>query len=164
MPRVRLQGPVHSFHMSLWWPAGYVAAAAAGIGVPLAVAIVAAIGWAPPIEVLLAAVAVAVAADEALALLGVLALVAYFPVRVAPAGLGGFDPWGRYRELAWADIRSARPVNVLGLRYVRAYAAEDRATLSVPLFLHDRDGFCRLVRAYAGPEHPLARALHEDLT
>jgi hypothetical protein len=164
MPRVRLQGPIQSFRMSFWWLAGYIMAAAAGIGVPLAVAILVCTSRVPRFEVLLAAVAGAVAADEALALLSVLALVAYFRVRVGPGGLGGFDPWGRYREVAWADIRSARPVNVLGLRYVRAYAAKARATLSVPLFLRDRDGFCRLVRRYAGPEHPFARALHDALT
>jgi hypothetical protein len=150
--------------MSLGWLFGYVMVAAAGIGVPLALALVRFAGATPPPGQLFGAVAIAVGVGEVAALLCLLAFIAYFKVRVSPKGLGGFDPWGRYREVAWDQLRGARPVNLLGLKFLRAYGAGGKAVLSLPLFLSDLERFCSLVRQHAGPEHPLAIALHEEMT
>src|SRR5262249_25902123 len=112
----------------------------------------------------LVAVAVGIGGGEVAALLCLLAFSAYFKVRVTPAGLGGFDAWCRYREGAWDQLRVSRPGNVLGLKYLRAYATGTKVPLWLPVFLNDLDRFCALVRKHAGPEHPLALALHEEMT
>jgi hypothetical protein len=150
--------------MSFWWLFGYVMVAAAGIGVPLALALVMLAGVKPPPGQLLGAVALGVGGGEVAALLCLLAFIAYFKVRVSAEELGGFDAWGRYREITWDHLRVARPVNLLGLKYLRVYGTGGKALLSLPLFLSDLEGFCRLVRRHAGPEHPLALALHEEMT
>jgi hypothetical protein len=150
--------------MSLWWLFGYVMVPAAGIGVPLALALVSLAGAPPPPGQLLGGVALGVGGGEVAALLCLLAFIAYFQVRVSPEGLGGFDAWGRYREVTWDHLCGARPVNLLGLKFLRAYGPGGKAVVSLPLFLSGLERFCGLVRRHAGPEHPLAVALHEEMT
>jgi hypothetical protein len=50
------------------------------------------------------------------------------------------------------------------LKFLRAYGTGGKVVLSLPLFLGDLERFCWLVRHHAGPEHPLAIALHEEMT
>jgi hypothetical protein len=159
-----MSGSVESFRISFWVLWAYVVIAATGIGVPLALALVACLGLWPPWDKLVVAVGGGVGVAEISASLLLLVYIAYFKVTVGPDGLGGFNSWGGFRKFAWADISSVRRINLLGLPYLRVYAEARKASLGLPLFLRDRERFCRLVRAYAGPEHPVARALYEDLT
>jgi hypothetical protein len=104
---------------------------------------------------------VGLTAGELVGLLITALLVFYFKVYAGPEGLRAYNFWGLYRTVAWEDIRSARPVNFLGLRYLRAHTANASSPLWLPLFLTEQDRFDALVRAHAGPSHPLTRALLE---
>jgi hypothetical protein len=154
---------VESFRVSFWWLFGYVAVISVALGVPLALAIVIGLGFRPPPDVLLVAVLGAIAGADVLAFLALLGVVALYKVQVGADGLRAFTFWGRYRKVPWGDVLSARPVNFLGMRSIRAPTAGPGAPLWIPLFLRDLDGFCALVRRHAGPEHPLARALHQEV-
>jgi hypothetical protein len=103
-----------------------------------------------------------IAAAEAFGLLYTLAVVFYFKVYAGPTGLRCYNFWGVYRTVAWADIRSARPFNFLGLPFVRTHTANAITPLWVPLFLTEPERFAALVRRCAGPENPLTRAIEAD--
>jgi hypothetical protein len=154
--------PAESFRMSFWWLLGYVVLAQVALFVPVILAVFLARPLLPPLGVLLGSFVAGVAFLELYALAFVAALSAYFKVYVSPDGLRAFNFWGLYREVAWAELRSAGPVNFLGLKYLRAYPTGGRAPLWLPLFLRDQGRFCALVRQYAGPEHPVAVALQEE--
>jgi hypothetical protein len=78
-------------------------------------------------------------------------------IRVFEQGIGGADFWGRYREIPWSRVRSARRTNVGGLRYVAVSSSAPEVELWIPTFLADRAGFCAALRTHAGPAHPLTR-------
>jgi hypothetical protein len=157
---------VESFRVSFWPLLGYLLLGVSVLGLP-AVSMEVAVLWvlAPgtPLEVWLVAVGGAVAVGEVVAALAALAGVWYFRVDVGPEGLRSYDSWYLFREVAWADILSARPRNILGLKSLRLQTAGARAPLWLPPFLADRERFHGLVMRYAGPDHPLAIALHEDV-
>jgi hypothetical protein len=157
-------GSVETFRISFWWLWAYVVISATAIGVPLAFAVVTCVGPWPGWDRVLFAVAAGVGGAEILASLLLLIYIAYFKIYVSPDRLGAFNSWALYREFSWGNIHSVRRINMLGLEYLRAYASGAKAPLWLPLFLRERERFCRLVREYTGPEHPLARALHEELT
>ena len=91
---------------------------------------------------------------------GNVALVAAFQVRVHTRGIRGYNFWGRYRDVDWSSMVSARPINTLGLRYVRV-ACEEGFVLWIPLFLVDQRRFVELVCELAGGDHPLTRFFTE---
>lgn len=157
-----MENLVEAFRWSFWWVAIYVVAIGTAIGVPLAIGIVALLGLTPPIAILLLAVAAGVAGAEAVGLLGVFLLSRFFQIYVSRDRLGAYNSLGVYREARWSDIDKVRPLNVVGLRYLRVTDNESRIPLWVPLYLNDREGFYRRVCEYAGPEHPLAVALHAE--
>lgn len=101
-------------------------------------------------------------AGEAAALVWTVPCVMYFTIRVSPAGLYGFDFWGRYHEVAWDSITRAVPVNFLGLKFLRVFAPQLRRPLWLPLFLNGQDRFMQMVRTYAGPKNLLTRILWEN--
>jgi hypothetical protein len=84
-------------------------------------------------------------------------------VYAGPAGLRAADFWGRFREVPWTEVVAVRPINMLGLKYLRAYRAGGGSPLWLPLFLGDLGGFGLVVRRYAGPQHPLAVALLDEV-
>jgi hypothetical protein len=140
----------------------YVVAIGTAIGVPLAIGIVALLGLTPPIAILMLAVAGGVAGAEVVGLLGVLVMSRFFQIYVSPDHLGAYNPWGVYREARWSEIEKVRPVNILGLRYLRATTSGSKRILSIPLFLGNREEFYWRICEYAGPEHPLTIALHAE--
>jgi hypothetical protein len=151
------EGPVESFRCSFW----LFFAVILGFGLFVSLALIAFL-WGWRIDPL--AVVAGIAAGEAVGLLYTLAVVFYFKVYVGPVGLRCYNFWGVYRTAAWDDIRSARPFNFLGLRFLRAHTADARTPLWVPLFLTEPERFEALVRRYAGVTNPLARALEDDGT
>jgi hypothetical protein len=153
-----------AFRISLWWMTLYVVVASTSIAVPLALVLVDLLGYSAPTRVLAMAIAGAVGCGEIFSFLAVLIFVLWFKVYVDPAGLRAHNFWGAYRECPWADIQSASPFNFIGLRYLRARTSDGKAPLWLPLFLADREGFYRRIREYAGPNHPLAVALHQEMS
>jgi hypothetical protein len=91
----------------------------------------------------------------------VLLLAALYRVYVLDDGVRGYTAWGTYRTLRWPEIERVRPVNLLGLRYLRVWSDRGGPTVWVPLFLADLPGFRTAVRESAGEGHPLSRALEE---
>jgi hypothetical protein len=166
--RAALEGSMEksaeSFRMSFWWLFAYVMGVSATIAVPLAMAIILLNGARPSASLMVTALAVALAAGEAFACLSLLLFIAYFKVHVSQGGLGAFNTLGLYREIAWADVASTKRVNLLGMQYIRLYSSRLRLPVSIPLFLSDLDRFYQVVCRHAGPDHPLALALHEKLT
>jgi hypothetical protein len=160
-----MRGPIDSFRMLFWTFLGWVLLISISIGVPLGLltAFLLFGTLLPPVTLLLVIVT-AVAGGEVVAVLAVALFVAFLKVHVGPDGLRACNAWGLYRTVAWADMLSARPVNMMGMRFLRVHTTGALLPLSVPLFLHDFERFCSLVRQYAGPDHLLARALHEELT
>jgi hypothetical protein len=89
----------------------------------------------------------------------ILAVVILFRVYVSADGLRCYAFWGNYHTLSWPEIDSVRPINLLGLRYLRVGSSQSGHTVWVPLFLADMPRFRAAVRELAGEEHILARAL-----
>jgi len=161
---MKTEGSTATFRSSFWFVTIFVAIVANSIAIPLALLILAFLPYSSPgVNVLLVDFAVAVGGGEIATVLLVLGAVAYFKIYVKPAGLGAYNPWGLYRQCAWQDIVAVRAVNILGLRYLRMRVSGKSSTISVPLFLSDREGFYVAVRRYAGPEHPLTVAWHEHM-
>jgi hypothetical protein len=151
-------GGVEAFRMSFVWLFLYVIV----IGVSIAALLILTahvITLTPPDPV---GLLLAITGAEGAGFFLLLAYVGYFKVYVSPEGLRCFNLWGLYRLLRWDDFRSVRPINALGLRYLLAYPADGGSALWLPLFLADGEGFHRLVREYAGPAHPLSRALLDE--
>jgi hypothetical protein len=90
-----------------------------------------------------------------------LVITAHWKVYVGPWGLRGSDGYGLFHEVEWPAMVAVRPFNFFGIRYLRVLRADRRRPLWVPLLLADRGGFEELVYRYAGPTHPLTRALIE---
>ncbi len=86
-------------------------------------------------------------------------LVYVCPVTIYSHGLRSYNIWGRYSVVAWTQIRSVRPFQILGFRYLYLDVAELSQPLTVPLWLRDMEGFRRHVEQLAGPRHPLSMAL-----
>ena len=156
----------HRFRMKLW-PLLLFGAVAVPAGTAVAIA---ARGWAAGADpftraYLLAVVRggwpnLVVAAALAPALYAL--VVWWFRVGVGPAGLRGFDFWGRYLTLPWdAEVR-LRPTAFFGLPFLRVQSA-GRRTVWLPRFLHDPDGFADALGRFAGPDHPLTAAARDRL-
>src|SRR5262245_2866843 len=86
-------------------------------------------------------------------------VVAYYRVYVTVDGISGYDVFGLHHFAAWPSIEEVRPINLLGLRYLRVWSSATPRPLWVPLFLADMPGFCVAIVDCAGPDHPLAQAL-----
>ena len=96
---------------------------------------------------------------QAVVISWVFAAIACFPVYLRPDGVRGYDFYGLYRTLRWAEIVRVRRVSVLGSPYL--VATDGSREVWVPLYLPDMARFARAVRACAGDGHPLAVALRE---
>ena len=93
--------------------------------------------------------------------LALTALAVYgFPLYVAPSGIRCYNFWGLYRTVAWGDIESARPFDLLVLRYL-VVQAQGGDTIFVPLFLSNMQRFRESVKGYAGENNPLVRELEK---
>jgi hypothetical protein len=149
--------------MSFWWLLAYVVVASLSLVALFVLGREMLVGWSTPPRVLLMACMAGLVVLEILSFVLLLIFVVYFKLYVGPDSLRGFNFWGLYREVAWVEMLAARPVNFLGLRYLRVPATGLSAPLWIPLFLNDPERFCLRVRQYAGPEHPLAVALHEEM-
>src|SRR5437879_6436073 len=60
-----------------------------------------------------------------------------YPVDVTTDGIKCFDTFGSYDFAPWPTIERVRPINVLGLRYLRVQSSATPRLLWVPLFLAD---------------------------
>ena len=114
-----------------------------------------------PTPVFVLAFTVALAGGYAAGLALTLLITAHWKVHVGTWGLRGSDGYGLFHEVEWAAMEAARPFNFFGIRYLRVLRAGGRRPLWLPLFLANRGGFEELVHCYAGPTHPLTRALIE---
>jgi hypothetical protein len=113
----------------------------------------------PPLLVL--TFTAALAGGYAAGLVLTLLFTAYWKVYVGPWGLRGPDGYGLFHEVEWPAMVAARPFNFFGVRYLRVLRADRRRPLWLPLMLANRGGFEGLAYRYAGPTHPLTRALLE---
>jgi hypothetical protein len=89
----------------------------------------------------------------------IVAAVVLFRVYVSAEGLRCYSFWGNYHNLGWPEIDSVRPINLLGLRYLRVGSSQSGHTVWVPLFLADMPRFRAAVREFAGEGHILVNAL-----
>lgn len=71
-------------------------------------------------------------------------LTAFFTVRVSETEIYCYDFWGVYHRVPWEAIQTGRPINLLGLRYLRLIAP-GHPTLWTPLYLHRMNDFERTV-------------------
>jgi len=151
--------PVLSFRSSFWWSFWILWRWGTFCGTALTLALTSALGFNGGWDAhLLMVLASGLAGGLAGGLILTLA-VAYFPVYVAEDGIKGYDFFGFYHFAPWLTIERIRPINLLGLRYLRVRSSAAPRELWVPLFLADMPGFCAAVADRAGPDHPLAEAL-----
>ncbi len=87
--------------------------------------------------------------------------VVFFPTGVGSWGVRGYDSWGLYHNVAWADMAAVRPARLLGLRFLRVLPRGGGRPIWVPLFLSDMGRFRGLVAQHAGSTHPLTAALQQ---
>ena len=88
-----------------------------------------------------------------------LVVVLVFRVYVSAEGLRCYTLLGNYRTLRWPEIDSVRPINLLGLRYLRVGSSQSGHTVWVPLFVADMPRFRATVHEFAGEGHILSNAL-----
>src|SRR5207248_309599 len=81
----------------------------------------------------------------ALGAIGGVVTALLYRVHVAPWGLRSFDAWGKYHDVTWDEMTEARPINLLGLRYLRVRRAGGGSWLWLPLFLAEQQRFTDLV-------------------
>lgn len=86
--------------------------------------------------------------------------IVLFQVYVGPSGVRSYNFWGVYRTVAWSDINSVSRFNLLWLCYL-VVKKEGACSILVPLFLSEKQRFLESIKAYAGGENPLVRALEE---
>jgi hypothetical protein len=161
----RMKGTTEPFRISFWWQTIYCVGVGTGIAVPLVLVLTAIDGYMGntiPSRILWPAIAAAVAGAELVGAIAVLIMWWLRPIYVSPERLVAFRTGGGYRQVRWTDITSVRPVNFLGLRYLRVSTNESKHTLWVPLYLSNREEFYWRVCEYAGPQHPLAVALQAE--
>src|SRR5262245_36534973 len=155
-----MQEPVTAFRSSFWTTFAVILV----WSVPLALGVIVVLvirseGWGRVNWfALLLACGVAVVGIFVLDLVGTV-LVILFRVFVSPEGIRCYDFWGRYHTVTWPDVVDVRPINMLGLKYLRVYAEDVSTPVWVPTFLTDQRGFDDLVRQYAGPGHLFTRAI-----
>jgi hypothetical protein len=89
----------------------------------------------------------------------ILAAVVLFRVYVSAEGLRCYTFLGNYHTLRWPEIDSVRPVNLLGLQYLRVGSSQTGHVVWVPVFLADMSRFRDVVRQFAGEEHIVSKAL-----
>jgi hypothetical protein len=89
------------------------------------------------------------------------AVAAYYGVYLRWDGIRCSDAYCIYHFARWESIEAVRPVNFLGLKYLRVRAAGLSREMWVPLFLSDLPGFCAAVSELAGPDNPLALSLQQ---
>ena len=80
-------------------------------------------------------------------------------VVVSASGIDGQNAWGFALTLTWQEIKTTRPFNFGGLRYLRLYSSQTKRVMWLPLFLQDKKGFKAAVTQFAPPENPLRRYL-----
>jgi hypothetical protein len=80
-------------------------------------------------------------------------------IHVSPEGIRCYNFWSVYRSIPWSDMARARPINLLGVRYLRVWTASPRSPIWIPLFLADMEGFKNAVLRFAGPANVVARHL-----
>ena len=80
-----------------------------------------------------------------------------YRVRVHESGVRGYDAFGRFFSVRWANMKEARPVSLLTLEYLRIQTSEPGVELVVPLFLSERARFEQMVTELAGPLNPMSR-------
>jgi hypothetical protein len=153
-----MQRPTEWFRVSFWWIFMIVCMWA----VPIAVTILVGLGLAGG-GLLIGAILAGILGGEVFGLLVLLPLVWFYKTGVGPEGVRGCNFWGVYRDAPWEDFRSVSPINFLGLRFLRAHTTRGWGPLWLPIFLNDWQGFRDLVLEYAGPEHPLSRAINEEV-
>jgi hypothetical protein len=163
-PEDDMQGPVESFRIALWVPLAWVLLVSVSLGVPLALVIVTIVIGLPPATRIIYAVSFAVAVADIAGFIGVCAVVAYFRIDVGPEGVRTYNTCCVWRTVAWADVRSVRRSGMPGLRSLKFDVPGARFSLAIPLCLSDLERFYQLVCQYAGAEHPLARALNEEMS
>ncbi|MCA8963179.1 MAG: hypothetical protein KDC38_21805, partial [Planctomycetes bacterium] len=77
-------------------------------------------------------------------------LTLFFKVYASEQGIRCFDFWGRYHRTPWSAITGERPINLLGLRYLRI-DAQDRVTIWLPLYLHRQSAFWEFAGTWWSP-------------
>lgn len=82
-----------------------------------------------------------------------------FPVYVRADGVRGYTHFGFYYTVRWQDIAEARPDGMAGIHYLVLTRRGGWFAVLVPVYLSDMPGFARAVRACAGPDNPLSKAL-----
>jgi hypothetical protein len=90
------------------------------------------------------------------------AAVAYFKVYVSLHGLRCFDFWGVYHEVAWSEIVAAKPINLLGLRFLRVLNTKSRMAIWLPMFLANYHGFREFVCNHVDESNPLVQELEKE--
>jgi hypothetical protein len=103
---------------------------------------------------------IVVTAASAILTSGLLAApIVYYGVYVTREGIKCFDFFCVYHLARWESVQEARPINLLGLRYLRVFSRDTSRPLWVPLFLSDMCGFRESVSRHAEPNNPLLESL-----
>ena len=80
-------------------------------------------------------------------------------VKVFPAGLQGFDMYGRNHFTTWNDIQNVRRVNLSGHPFLYIRVPFEANSITLPLFLEDMPKFIDAVEGYAGRDNALVKEL-----
>jgi hypothetical protein len=161
----RMKSTAEPFRFSYWWLNVYCLGIGVGIAVPLVLILTSAdalMGKKVPGTILWPAIAGAVAGAELVGAFAVGLMWWFRPVYISRESLTAFRAGGGYRQALWSEISAVRPVNMLGLRYLRVYTFGSKYPIWVPLYLSDRERFYWRVCDFAGPQHPLAVALEGE--
>lgn len=86
-------------------------------------------------------------------------LVRFCPITVSASGFRCINYWTIPRAVSWDRVRNAVPYRDFGLEYILCDVKGMWFGPLIPTWIEDWEGFRQVVLLYAGPAHPLTRAL-----
>jgi len=70
-------------------------------------------------------------------------MVLYYKTTLKNEGVKSFNFWGKSRFVEWENISKVKPVNFLGLKYLRVFTGNSGLALWVPLFIKNIESFAK---------------------
>ena len=81
----------------------------------------------------------------------------YYKTTLNTKEIKGFNFWGKSRIVKWENVSRVKPVNFLGLKYLRVFSTNTGLAIWVPLFIKNTEKF----REVASNLPPMGNAFRE---
>ena len=86
-----------------------------------------------------------------------------FPLKIFRSGIKCRDTLGRSRSIKWDELREAKLMKILGLRFVFVYMKSEIYPVAIPVFLKDMSELIDVLESLIGTEHFLTLELNKAI-